>query len=79
MAVLDLAEFLVESLVGEDADVEISEKLQGKQSQIDIHAGPEYADALVGKDGETAKSIKLALNIAAYKQNLRVSTRVNAD
>ncbi len=71
----DLLEYIIKGIIDE-ADFEISEKEDNGQLILQIKVKPEAAGLLIGKGGQTIKSIQNIISVKARKENKTVFVKV---
>jgi uncharacterized protein len=70
-----LLEYIVKGIIDE-SDFEISEKEDNGQLILQIKVKPEAAGLLIGKNGQTIKSIQNIVSVKARKENKNVFVKV---
>ena len=70
-----LLEYIVKGIIDE-RDFEISEKEDNGQLILQIKVKPEAAGLLIGKNGQTIKSIQNIVSVKARKENKNVFVKV---
>ena len=68
----ELVRYLAKSLVSNPDAVEIKESESDGASVIEIKVAKEDLGRIIGKQGRTAKAIRILLNAAASRDNRRV-------
>lgn len=58
------AEYIVKSILPENAEVSVSSRNDNGTTIIEISALPEYIGQLIGKEGKIIKSIRTLLNLS---------------
>jgi len=68
----ELVQYLARSLVNNPDAVEITESENDGAAVIELRVAKEDLGRIIGRQGRTAKSIRLLLNAAASRDNRRV-------
>ena len=68
----DLVQYLAQSLVGNPDAVEITESENDGATVLQLKVAKEDLGRVIGKQGRTAKSMRILLNAAASRDNRRV-------
>ena len=68
----DLVQYLARSLVNNPDAVEVDETASDDGSLLKLKVAKEDLGRIIGKQGRTAKSIRMLLNAAASRSNRRV-------
>ena len=71
----ELLEYIVKNVLDE-GDFEISEKEDNGQIILQIKVKPEAAGLLIGKNGQTIKSIQNIISVKARKENKNAFVKV---
>jgi predicted RNA-binding protein YlqC (UPF0109 family) len=71
----DLLEYVLKGIV-EEKDFEINEKEDTGQQILEIKADPEVTGLIIGKGGQTIKSIQNIISVRARKENKNVFVKV---
>ena len=71
MAIKDLAEYLVKSLVDHPEKVEIVEREEDDMVLIELKISPDDVGKIIGKSGNTINAIRTVLQTAASSQKKR--------
>ena len=71
----DLLEYMVKGILDE-GDFEIAEKEDNGQTIFEIKVEPENTGLLIGKGGQTIKSIQNVLSVRARTENKQVYVKV---
>lgn len=72
----DLLEFIVTSLVSKPEEVEISEETDGTIINLTLKVDPTDMGMIIGKGGQTIRSIRRLLSIRAMAENVRVNLQL---
>lgn len=71
----DLLQYIVENII-DKSDFEISENEENGDDILQIKVKPEAAGLLIGKGGQTIKSIQNIISVKARKENKNTYVRV---
>jgi uncharacterized protein len=71
----ELLEYIVKGIIDE-TDFEVSEKEDNGQLILLIKVKPEVAGLVIGKGGQTIKSIQNIISVKAAKENRNVFVKV---
>ena len=72
----ELVRYLAKSLVSNPDAVEIKESESDGASVIEIKVAKEDLGRIIGKQGRTAKAIRILVNAAASRDNRRVALEI---
>lgn len=72
----DLLEYIVKEITG-DSDFEIEENHQDNQMRFDIKLNPDVIGLVIGKNGNTIKSIRNLLKVRAVLEKKSVFLSVS--
>ncbi len=64
-------ELIVKALAAEPDNVDVTERVDGGTTRIDIRAGENDMGRLIGREGRTIKAMRSVLFYAGQKQNKR--------
>jgi len=78
-SVKDFLKFMISSIVDDDSSVVIDEKVDEMGVLYTIKLDKTEAGKIIGKDGQTAKALRLILKIVGYKYKIRASLKVITD
>jgi len=73
----EFLEYVVKSLVDEPDKVEVERKVDGMGVLLTLDIDPEDKGKVVGKSGQTARSIRTLLRVVGAKNNARVNLKIN--
>ncbi len=73
----DLLSFIVTSLVTKPDEVRIDEEMQDGTVNLNLTVDPEDMGLIIGKGGQTIKSIRKLLIVRAMAENVRVNLQLN--
>lgn len=66
-------EFVVKSLVNKPEDVKTTREIDDRGVKITLHVNPEDMGYIIGRQGQTARALRILLKIVGAKANERVS------
>jgi len=69
-------EYIVKELVGHPEDVKTEKTLDEMGVLITLHVNPEDMGYVIGRQGQTARSIRTLLKIVGAKQHARVNLKI---
>ena len=72
----EFVEFLVKSIVGHPDDVETERNIDERGVLITLKVNPEDMGYVIGRQGQTARSIRTLLKIVGAKSNARVNLKI---
>ena len=72
MMMVNLIRSMAEALVGNPAQVQVSETKGGQTAVYELQVAKEDLGRIIGKRGQTVKSIRTILNAASSKSNKKV-------
>lgn len=72
----DFVEYVVKQLVDHPEDVEVIRTVDDLGVLITLKVHPEDMGKIIGKSGQTAKSLRILLRVIGAKQNLRVNLKI---
>lgn len=72
----DFIEFVVKQLVDHPEDVEVTRSVDDLGVLITLKVNPQDMGKIIGKSGQTAKSLRILLRVIGSKQNLRVNLKI---
>lgn len=70
-------EFLVKSLVDHPDDVKIKRTVDEMGVLMTLDVNPEDMGKVIGRQGNTAKAIRILLRVVGMKNNARVNLKIN--
>lgn len=73
----EFLEFVVKSIVGNPKDVKVNREIDERGVLLTLDLNPEDMGYVIGKMGQTAKSIRTLLKIVGAKANARVNLKIN--
>jgi len=72
----EFVEFLVKSIVAHPEDVETERAIDERGVLITLKVNPEDMGYVIGRQGQTARSIRTLLKIVGAKSNARVNLKI---
>lgn len=73
----DLLEFIVTSIVSKPKAVKIEEDNQGGLVNLTLTVNPTDMGLIIGKNGQTIRSIRKLLTVRAIAENVRVNLQLS--
>ena len=73
----EFLEFIVKSIVAHPGDVKVERVIDERGVLLTLDINPEDMGYVIGKQGQTAKSIRTLLKIVGAKSNARVNLKIN--
>ncbi|HMB26233.1 MAG TPA: KH domain-containing protein [Patescibacteria group bacterium] len=73
----EFLEFVVKAIVGHPDDVKVKRDIDERGVLLTLDINPEDMGYVIGKQGQTAKSIRTLLKIVGAKNNARVNLKIN--
>ena len=72
----DFVEYVVKQLVDHPEDTEVIRSVDDLGVLITLKVHPEDMGKIIGKSGQTAKSLRILLRVIGAKKNLRVNLKI---
>jgi predicted RNA-binding protein YlqC (UPF0109 family) len=72
----DFIEYVVKSLVGNPDAVQVSQKDDDLGTLVSLEVAPEDMGKIIGKSGQTAKSLRTLLRVVGSKYDKRVNLKI---
>jgi predicted RNA-binding protein YlqC (UPF0109 family) len=72
----EFVEFVVKAIVNHPDDVRAERSIDERGVLITLHVNPEDMGYVIGKAGQTARSIRTLLKIVGAKNNARVNLKI---
>lgn len=69
----EFLEYVVKSLVNHPEDVKTTREIDDRGVKITLHVNPEDMGYIIGRQGQTARALRILLKIVGAKDNARVS------
>jgi predicted RNA-binding protein YlqC (UPF0109 family) len=73
----EFLEFIVKAIVGNPKDVKVERVIDERGVLLTLSINPADMGYVIGKQGQTAKSIRTLLKIVGAKNNARVNLKIN--
>lgn len=73
----EFVEMVVKAIVNHPDDVKTDRTIDERGVLITLHTNPEDMGYVIGRSGQTARSIRTLLKIVGAKQNARVNLKIN--
>jgi len=72
----EFVEYVVRAIVNHPEDVKADRTIEERGVLITLHVNPEDMGYVIGKSGQTARSIRTLLKIVGAKNNARVNLKI---
>ena len=72
----EFIEFIVKALVDNPDQVDIKEIMGSRTTVFELHVGPGDLGKVIGKNGQTAKSIRTLLSAVSARQGIRAALEI---
>lgn len=72
----DLLDYIVKQIVSHPEDVTIEESNEGGQVNLALQVHPDDMGVVIGKGGQTIKSIRKLLAVRAMAENVRINVQL---
>lgn len=72
----DFLEFVIKAIVDHPEDVQVARKIDEMGVLLSLKVNPRDMGQVIGRDGNTAKSIRSLLRIVGIKANARVNLKI---
>ncbi len=69
-------EFVVKSIVNHPEDVKIDRTVDERGVLLTLHINPEDMGYVIGREGQTARALRILLKIVGAKANARVNMKI---
>ena len=69
-------EYVVKSIVNHPEDVVIDRTIDEKGVLLTLHVNPDDMGYVIGRDGQTARALRILLKIVGAKGNARVNMKI---
>ncbi len=69
----EFLEYVVKSLVNHPGDVKTDREIDDRGVKITLHVNPEDMGYIIGRQGQTARALRILLKIVGAKDDARVS------
>jgi predicted RNA-binding protein YlqC (UPF0109 family) len=75
--VKELVETIAKALVDHPEEVTVTEKVDGKNVEINLHVASGDMGKVIGKQGRIAKAIRVVVKAASVKDDLQVDVNID--
>lgn len=72
----EFLEFMVKSIVNHSGDVKVERTVDERGVLLTLHVNPEDMGYVIGRDGQTARALRILLKIVGAKGNARVNMKI---
>ncbi|HEU0051042.1 MAG TPA: KH domain-containing protein [Patescibacteria group bacterium] len=72
----EFLEFVVKSIVNHPEDVTIDRTVDERGVLLTLHINPEDMGYVIGREGQTARALRILLKIVGAKANARVNMKI---
>ena len=72
----ELVETIAKALVDHPEEVTVTEKIDGKNVEINLHVASGDMGKVIGKQGRIAKAIRTVVKAASVKDDLQVDVNI---
>lgn len=72
----ELVEVVAKALVDNPDEVVVTEKMEGKNTILELHVAASDMGKVIGKQGRIAKAIRSVVKAASSKDNKRVDVEI---
>ena len=72
----EFLEYVVKSIVNHSEDVKIDRTVDERGVLLTLHVNPEDMGYIIGRDGQTARALRILLKIVGAKGNARVNMKI---
>jgi predicted RNA-binding protein YlqC (UPF0109 family) len=69
-------EYMVKSIVNHSEDVSVDRTVDERGVLLTLHVNPEDMGYVIGRDGQTARALRILLKIVGAKSNARVNMKI---
>ena len=73
----ELVETIAKALVDHPEEVTVTEKVDGKNVEINLHVASGDMGKVIGKKGRIAKAIRVVVKAASVKDDLQVDVNID--
>ena len=73
----ELVETIAKALVDHPEEVTVTEKVDGKNVEINLHVASGDMGKVIGKQGRIAKAIRIVVKAASVKDDLQVDVNID--
>ena len=72
----DFVQYVVQQLVTQPDKVEVEEKIDDLGTLIELKVAKDDMGKIIGKSGQTAKSLRVLLRVIGSKTNARINMKI---
>ncbi len=72
----EFLEYVVKSVVNKSDDVKVERTVDERGVLLTLHVNPEDMGYVIGRDGQTARALRILLKIVGAKANARVNMKI---
>lgn len=72
----EFLEYVVKSVVNQSGDVKVERTVDERGVLLTLHVNPEDMGYVIGRDGQTARALRILLKIVGAKGNARVNMKI---
>jgi predicted RNA-binding protein YlqC (UPF0109 family) len=72
----DFLEYVVKSIVNKPEEVKVERTVDERGVLLTLHVNPEDMGYVIGRDGQTARALRILLKIVGAKGNARVNMKI---
>ena len=72
----EFLEYVVKSIVNKSDDVKVERTVDERGVLLTLHVNPEDMGYVIGRDGQTARALRILLKIVGAKANARVNMKI---
>ncbi len=72
----EFLEYVVKSIVNKSDDVKVERTVDERGVLLTLHVNPEDMGYVIGRDGQTARALRILLKIVGAKGNARVNMKI---
>ncbi|MFA6429879.1 MAG: KH domain-containing protein [Patescibacteria group bacterium] len=72
----EFLEYVVKSIVNRSEDVKVERTVDERGVLLTLHVNPEDMGYVIGRDGQTARALRILLKIVGAKGNARVNMKI---
>lgn len=72
----EFLEYMVKSIVNRPDDVKVERTVDERGVLLTLHVNPEDMGYVIGRDGQTARALRILLKIVGAKGNARVNMKI---
>ncbi|MBO4702372.1 MAG: KH domain-containing protein [Lachnospiraceae bacterium] len=73
----ELVETIAKALVDHPEEVTVTENIDGKNVEINLHVASSDMGKVIGKQGRIAKAIRVVVKAASVKDDLQVDVNID--